>query len=63
MKELLVKKERDGVGFKIMYPTPESRIEELKLLRIPNPMTEEQARHNQKITKQIKEILDEINTF
>jgi len=62
MKELKVKKEKNGVGFKIMYPTPESMIEELKKLRIPNPMKEEQAKYNQKITKQIKEIIDD-NTF
>jgi hypothetical protein len=62
MKELKVKKEMEGIGFKIMYPTPESMIEELKKLRIPNPMKEEQAKYNQKITKQIKEIIDD-NTF
>lgn len=62
MKEYEVKKERDGIGFKIMYPTPEDMINELKKQRIKNPQTMEQAKFNQKITIKIKEIIND-NSF
>lgn len=63
MKTYTARQEPNGVGFRIMFPTPESRIEDLKKMRNPNPITEEQAIQNQKITKQIQEIINELNTF